>query len=176
MGRRRKCRFVADMPAVTVFKPQGVPMGQLYGVVLGLDGFEAMRLVDGEGLSQEEAAGLMQVSRPTLCRILAEARTQVARALSRGWVIRIDVDGEHTVTSGDGDENMAPYCRRAQNRADNKGRQQGGQSCEQDKAVEPDRPVKAGEEDEEDEARVARGRAVRADAGDSAQGPGRELE
>ena len=81
MGRRRKCRFVADVPTVTVFKPQGVPMGQLYGVVLGLDGFEAMRLVDGEGLSQEEAAGLMQVSRPTLCRILAEARTQVARVL-----------------------------------------------------------------------------------------------
>lgn len=121
MGRRRKCRFVADVPAVTVFKPQGVPMGQLYGVVLGLDGLEAMRLVDGEGLSQEEAATRMQVSRPTLCRILAEARTQVARALSRGWAIRIEVDGEHTVTSSDGEENMASYCRRALSRADNGG-------------------------------------------------------
>ena len=171
MGRRRKCRFVADVPAVTVFKPQGVPMGQLYGVVLGLDGLEAMRLVDGEGLSQEEAAALMQVSRPTLCRILAEARSQVARALSRGWAIRIEVDGEHTVTSGNGEENMAPYCQRAQNRADNGGRQQGGRSCEQDKADEPVRPGKAGEADE---ARVARDRAVRADVGDSAQALGRE--
>jgi len=174
VGRRRKCRFVADVPAVTVFKPQGVPMGQLYGVVLGLDGLEAMRLVDGEGLSQEEAAVLMQVSRPTLCRILAEARSQVARALSRGWAIRIEVDGEHTVTSGNGEENMAPYCQRAQNRAEDRGRQQEGRSCEQDKADEPGKPGKADEADEADEARVARDRAVRADVGDSAQALGRE--
>ncbi|HCU69672.1 MAG TPA: hypothetical protein DGF30_10735, partial [Desulfomicrobium sp.] len=91
---------MADVPEVTVFKPQGVPMSQLYGVVLGLDGFEALRLVDGEGLSQEEAAARMQVSRPTLCRILGEARGQVARALSRGWAIRIEVDVEHAVTNG----------------------------------------------------------------------------
>lgn len=150
-------------------------MGQLYGVVLGLDGFEAMRLVDGEGMSQEEAAVLMQVSRPTLCRILAEARTQVARALSRGWAIRIEVDGEHTATSGNGEENMAPYCRRAQNRAEDMGRQQGGRSCVQDKADEPGRSGRVDEADEADEARVARVRAVRADVGDGVPVPGREL-
>ena len=175
MGRRRKCRFVADVPAVTVFKPQGVPMGQLYGVVLGLDGLEAMRLVDSEGLSQEEAAALMQVSRPTLCRILAEARTQVARALSRGWAIRIEVDGEHTATGGSKEQHMAPYCRRAQNRVEDRGRQQGGRSCVQDKADEPGRPGRA---DEADEARVARDRAVRAvraDVGDGEQVRGREV-
>ena len=82
MGRRRKCRFVADVPTVTVFKPQGVPMGQLYGVAIGLDGFEALRLVDAEGLSQEEAASLMGVSRPTLCRILGEARGPDAQRAS----------------------------------------------------------------------------------------------
>lgn len=113
MGRRRKCRFVASVPEVTVFKPVGVPMSQLSGVVLGLDGFEALRLVDGDGLSQEEAAARMQVSRPTLCRILGEARAQVARALSRGWAIRIEVDVLHAVT-GEDEENMTgPRCRRA---------------------------------------------------------------
>jgi len=172
VGRRRKCRFVAGVPAVTVFKPQGVPMGQLYGVVLGLDGLEAMRLVDGEGLSQEDAAALMQVSRPTLCRILAEARSQVARALSRGWAIRIEVDGEHTATGGNTEQNMTPYCQRAQNCAGDGGRQQGGRSCVQDKADEPGRPGRA---DEADEARVARDRAVRADVGDGEQVRGREV-
>ena len=92
MGRRRKCRFVARLPHVTVFRPHGVPLGQLTGVVLGVDGFEALRLVDAKGLSQEEAAVSMGVSRPTLCRILGEARTQVARALSQGWAIRIETD------------------------------------------------------------------------------------
>jgi predicted DNA-binding protein (UPF0251 family) len=127
---------VADVPAVTAFKPVGVPMGQLYGVVLGLDGFEAMRLVDGEGLSQEDAAARMRVSRPTLCRILGEARAQVARALSRGWAIRIDVDGEHTVT-GENFEETTPCCQRARNCA--KGREQatGEEPCQdEDKAVE----------------------------------------
>lgn len=97
MGRRRKCRFVAVTPAFTVFKPMGVPLGQLCGAVLGVDGLEAMRLVDAEGCSQEEAARHMGVSRSTLCRILAEARGQVARALSQGWVIRIAVDQPETV-------------------------------------------------------------------------------
>jgi len=153
VGRRRKCRIVADVPAVTVFKPQGVPMGQLYGVVLGLDGLEAMRLVDGEGMSQEEAAVLMQVSRPTLSRILAEARTQVARALSRGWAIRIEVDGEHTATSGNKEQNMAPYCRRTQDCAREAGRKQGDISCQ-------DVPDKADRVEEVVEARVAEARAV----------------
>ncbi|GAB1410171.1 DUF134 domain-containing protein [Desulfovibrionales bacterium] len=92
MGRRRKCRFVAEPPEITLFKPAGVPMRLLRGVVIGLDGLEALRLVDAEGLSQEDAAQRMGVSRPTLCRILALARTQVAKALSRGWAIRIEVD------------------------------------------------------------------------------------
>ena len=51
---------------------------------------EALRLVDAEGLSQEDAALRMGVSRSTVCRILGEARTQVARALARGWAIRIE--------------------------------------------------------------------------------------
>ena len=140
MGRRRKCRLVADLPVVTAFKPVGVPMGQLYGVALGLDGFEALRLVDGEGLSQEEAARRMRVSRPTLCRILGEARTQVARALSRGWAIRIDVDGEHTVTGGDFEE-TAPCCQRARNCAKGRGQAKGEEICQD-------------EQDREDEARV----------------------
>ncbi len=154
MGRRRKCRFVADVPVVTVFKPVGVPMGQLHGVVLGLDGFEAMRLVDGEGLSQEEAAARMRVSRPTLCRILGEARTQVARALSRGWALRVDVDGGHTVTGADFEE-MTPCCRRGRSCARDAEQTQGEGSCrdEQDKAEDEDRAVGA---------RAGAARAVRA--------------
>lgn len=99
MGRRRKRRNVAVRPDVTIFKPQGVPLTGLCGVVLGLDGFEALRLVDAEGLSQEEAATAMGVSRPTVCRILAKARTQVARALFQGWVIRIEAESGEEVVS-----------------------------------------------------------------------------
>lgn len=148
--------MVADVPAVTVFKPVGVPMGQLHGVVLGLDGFEAMRLVDGEGMSQADAAARMQVSRPTLCRILGEARTQTARALSRGWAIRIDIDGEHTVTGAEFEE-TPPCCLRGKSCAKGMGQIQGERSCreEQDRAVEEDKAAA-------EEARAVGARADRA--------------
>lgn len=128
MGRRRKCRFVADVPEITVFKPVGVPMSQLYGVAIGLDGFEALRLVDGEGFSQEDAAARMGVSRPTLCRILGEARGQVTRALSRGWAIRIEVDVRHAATGGQEQDNSEPQCVRPQ--PCGRGRARGGRSCQ----------------------------------------------
>lgn len=89
MGRRKKQRIILGQPVATIFKPQGIPLAQLYGVVLDLDEFEALRLVDAQGLSQEEAAQSMGISRPTLCRILGSARTRIARALTQGWAIRI---------------------------------------------------------------------------------------
>jgi len=88
--RPRKRRCIAQAPPAVFYKPQGVPLGQLRGVTLLLEGFEALRLVDALGLSQEEAAQRMEVSRPTLCRILGEARAAVARALANGWAIRIE--------------------------------------------------------------------------------------
>ncbi|MFW6324804.1 MAG: DUF134 domain-containing protein [Desulfovibrionales bacterium] len=90
MPRPRKCRQVRQNPAVTFFKPQGVPLQRLKGVALPLEGLEAIRLVDDLGHSQEEAAEMMNVSRPTMCRILKEARSLVARALSNGWAIRVE--------------------------------------------------------------------------------------
>jgi len=52
-------------------------------VELTLDGLEALRLVDVEGLYQEAAAEAMGVSRATLARVLARARRAVAEALVR---------------------------------------------------------------------------------------------
>lgn len=90
MGRCRKRRRIEGTYGVTLFKPCGVPLGELTGVAVPVDGIEAMRLVDAEGLSQEEAASRMEISAPTLCRILAQARSAVARALAGGMAIRID--------------------------------------------------------------------------------------
>ncbi|GFK94463.1 hypothetical protein NNJEOMEG_02308 [Fundidesulfovibrio magnetotacticus] len=90
MPRPRKRRRIGQAPPAVFFKPQGVPLEQLRGVVLSLEGFEALRLVDALGLSQEEAAARMEVSRPTLCRILGEARSVVARAITAGWAIRVE--------------------------------------------------------------------------------------
>jgi len=90
LPRPRKCRRVAFSPDVRFFKPQGVPLSTLKGVVLPVEGLEALRLADAESFDHEAAALRMGISRPTFSRILAEARRLVARALVNGWAIRIE--------------------------------------------------------------------------------------
>jgi predicted DNA-binding protein (UPF0251 family) len=71
------------------FKPQGVPMKELEQIEMTLDGLEALRLADLEGLYQEEAAERMGVSRATFARILTAARKSVAEALVEGKSLEI---------------------------------------------------------------------------------------
>jgi predicted DNA-binding protein (UPF0251 family) len=59
-------------------------------VVLTLDEFEALRLADMEGMYQEQAAGKMNVSRPTFSRIVEQARRKVATALIQGKALRLE--------------------------------------------------------------------------------------
>jgi predicted DNA-binding protein (UPF0251 family) len=59
-------------------------MRRLESVSVTLDGLEAIRLADLEGLYQEEAARRMGVSRATFARILTQARRTVAEALVEG--------------------------------------------------------------------------------------------
>lgn len=72
-----------------VFKPAGTPLRELSVVRLDLDGLEALRLADREGLYQEAAAEQMGVSRATFGRILAGAHARVAEALLEGKALRI---------------------------------------------------------------------------------------
>jgi predicted DNA-binding protein (UPF0251 family) len=58
-------------------------------VLLGIDELEALRLADLQGLSQEQAARMMNVSRATFGRIVAQARRKVADALVHGKGITI---------------------------------------------------------------------------------------
>ncbi|MBU1275660.1 MAG: DUF134 domain-containing protein [Proteobacteria bacterium] len=90
MPRSKKRRLVRTLPIVSFYRPQGVPIHELKGVILPLEGLEALRLADAEGLTHKTAAANMGVSAATFCRILAGARYAVARALTNGWSIRIE--------------------------------------------------------------------------------------
>lgn len=83
-------RRIGFVPGTTYFKPAGVPLRTLAEVVVSLDELEALRLADLEGLYQEEAAGRMQVSRPTFARIVEAARRKVADALIHGKALRLE--------------------------------------------------------------------------------------
>lgn len=94
-------RRISGAPPAAVFKPAGIPGRFLEEVVLGLDGLEAIRLADLEGLYQEEAAARMGVSRATFGRIVADARRRVAEALVEGKLLRIE--GGPVESADDGD-------------------------------------------------------------------------
>lgn len=85
--RRRRVSF---NPGVTYFKPAGVPVRELKEIILRIDEAEALRLCDVEGLKQEEAAKKMNISQPTLFRILTSAREKTASALIKGYAVRIE--------------------------------------------------------------------------------------
>jgi predicted DNA-binding protein (UPF0251 family) len=77
-------------PQAGCLKPIGIPAVELESVVMALDEFEAVRLADLEGLYQEKAAEQMNVSRPTLSRIIDSARRKIADALVHGKALRIE--------------------------------------------------------------------------------------
>ena len=73
MARPRNCRYVERKPHVTYFKPRGIPMTELTETLLTVEGLEALRLADLEGLTTGEGAERMRVSRHTFGRAVADA-------------------------------------------------------------------------------------------------------
>jgi predicted DNA-binding protein (UPF0251 family) len=64
-------------------------LGDVQGVDVTIDEFEALRLADLEEMTHARAARLMKVSRPTFTRILSLAHKKVADGLVNIKVIRI---------------------------------------------------------------------------------------
>ncbi len=82
-------RRVRGRPNSYYFKPAGIRMIDLEETILSLDEFEAVRLIDFQQISQEQAANKMKVSQPTLSRILKSARKKISDAIIKGKAIRI---------------------------------------------------------------------------------------
>ena len=99
MPRPVKPRLVTEDPEVRTFGPwETLPTGE---ATLSVEGMEALRLSDHEGMDQDGAAALMGVSRQTYGRILAEARGIVAHALITGKVLRVS-GGNYALRGGRG--------------------------------------------------------------------------
>ena len=96
MSRPRCCCNVSQEPIATYFKPCGIPLRVLDQVVLPVEGLEALRLSDLEGLNTTEAAQKVGVSRFTYGRTLTCARRIVAEALIKGRALRIE-GGQYAV-------------------------------------------------------------------------------
>jgi len=86
-GRFPKPVTLGMTPPITGLTPN--PERGLDPVFIDVAEFEAIRLVDLEGLSQEEAGKTMGVSRGTIWRLLQRARRKTSQALTEGRPLKI---------------------------------------------------------------------------------------
>ena len=89
MPRPQKCRNICFPPKMKGFKPYGMPMCKIEPVIMKLEEFESIRLVNYDGLPQDQAAEQMNVSRPTFTRIYNKALKQIAISFVEGKAINI---------------------------------------------------------------------------------------
>ena len=98
MPRPIKSRKVCQLPPVEEFTAKGADNTDF--VLLTVDEYECIRLVDYQGFSQEECAEYMQISRATAQLICDNARKKIATALVNGKGIKID-GGKYRLCNGE---------------------------------------------------------------------------
>jgi uncharacterized protein len=89
-GRPRCPRRIETEPTVSFFKPRGVSLKELEVVILSFEELEVVRLLDLEGMDQEQAAAKMGISRRALWEDLQNARRKIVEALVEGKAIEIN--------------------------------------------------------------------------------------
>ncbi len=90
MARPQKCRKISNPPKMKGFRPYGMPQCRIEPVVLKFEEYESIKLVNYDGLHQDQAAEHMNVSRPTFTRIYNKALKQIAKSFVEGKAIEIE--------------------------------------------------------------------------------------
>lgn len=105
MARPRKFRKVCHFPKTLRFVPKGEYISE-DPILLTLEEYETIRLIDKEGRSQEECSVSMKVARTTVQSIYTGARKKIADALVDGRPLEI-AGGDYDLCNG-----RMEYCSR----------------------------------------------------------------
>lgn len=95
MPRPRKCRRICSLPMCCHFHAEESG-SQGRTIEVTLEEFEAIRLIDYSGMTQEECAAQMLVARTTVQRIYNSARKKLAEFLIEGGSLTIS-GGDYTI-------------------------------------------------------------------------------
>lgn len=90
MPRPTRNRKVFNPPKMAGFKPFGMPLCKLNAVKMHFDEYESINLINYQNLTQEAAAELMGISRPTFTRIYNRALKKIAKAFVECLAIEIE--------------------------------------------------------------------------------------
>lgn len=105
MARPRKCRRVCAEPAYSRFIPDGI--AQQEPVVLTVDEYEVIRLIDLEKRTHEQCALQMDISRTTVTEMYETARQKIADSIVNGRQLLI-TGGHYRFCDG----SRIPFCQR----------------------------------------------------------------
>lgn len=103
MPRPSKCRKVCRLPQNDTFIATSGQETEPC-TIMTVDEYEAIRLIDKEGFSQEECSGYMKVARTTVQLIYTSARKKLADFLVDGQPLKIE-GGNYQLCDGN-----EPYC------------------------------------------------------------------
>ncbi len=87
MPRPQRCRRICRMPEQMSFVPEG--KAEVETVVLSIDEYEVLRIVDYEKRTHEQCAVQMDISRTTVTEIYENARHKLSDALVNGKRLEI---------------------------------------------------------------------------------------
>ena len=100
MPRPRKCRRVCHFPETLDFFPNAPDFDSGNpSITLTIDEYETIRLIDKEGLSQEQCSAFMGVARTTVQQIYGSARQKLAEMLVSGKPLHIE-GGDYELCDG----------------------------------------------------------------------------
>ena len=108
MARPQRCRRICGMPQVSSFCPPQ-QQGQ-QPILLSLDEYEVIRLVDLEGKSHQQCALQMDISRSTVQEIYESARKKIAACLVHGRELVIS-GGNYRICGGQEAGRCGQRCR-----------------------------------------------------------------
>lgn len=114
MSRPRKWRKVCSMPKGTLFVPFTNNTNydiDLCTIMLQVDEYETLRLIDYEGLTQEETAKNMGIARTTVQQIYTSARKKMAQMLVENQALKIN-GGDFSICDGNQHNYGCGNCRR----------------------------------------------------------------
>ena len=84
MPRMPKCRRICGFPDYYSFVPEEADSEKVDTITLSLDEFETIKLLDYEGLNQQDCAARMGVARTTVTAMYDSARRKMAEAFVEG--------------------------------------------------------------------------------------------
>ncbi len=97
MPRPPRCRRICGAPQVDTFCPNGCEDTE--PILLTLDEYEVIRLVDLEQQTHEQCAAQMDISRSTVQEIYESARRKIAACLVHGKPLHI-TGGNYRICGG----------------------------------------------------------------------------